>query len=371
MLGRRYSEVIQITNGGSAPALGNKLQYRIPRRSNLRLETIVLHANLSVTATTRPDYSATFSKNGLEGIFDEVRLKVSDAGGSGRAAVKAPSAFLTHWNRDRVGRAGRYTQKAIGNSATFPTTGTYDIMVPVHIFPPNINSAIANRFSLPLSDRIGEKGDIKGVDDDPILEIDIASALTSIGILTGACTFNYLLARLEMREISPALPYIPTQLDYGLQNAFTAVQETAIDIPTGGHLMAIGVEEFSTSSTKRTDALDTTAATLGFWKLRYGRTELQTWSTKQMKEWNGGWIQEYPDGTTGFTADKNAQYFHVLDLLHDVQVGEAISGNSCLNLYTENKGDSAKLIATRPNTNTQVGLGFYKMFGPIEALNAA
>jgi len=367
MLGRRFSEVLDITNAGSQLATGNKVQIRIPRRSNLRLETILLHANVTVTATTK-----TAARNSLDGLFDEVRLKVSDYAGAGRYVVKAPSAAILNWAKDRVGRLDRFTQKAVGVSdgSTWPVTGTYDIIIPIHLFPQNINSVMANRFSIPMSDRIGDKMDVKGIDDDLILELDVHSAITNIGLSAGSCVFNYCKAQLNMREMAPNVPYVAQQLDYGLITAFTSTAETPIDIASGGFLLALGIDEF-TSATARGDALDTTAASLGFWKLKYGRTDLQTWLSKQMLAWNEGYIQSYPDGTTGFTVDRNAKTFHVQDLLHDIQQGDAYSGASCLNLYTENKGDTVKLVATRPVSGSQIGLLTWKLFGPIEALNNA
>lgn len=369
MLGRRVLEVIDITNGGAQIATGNRgIQARLTRRSNLRLETAILHVNFDLTATTR-----TAARNSLDGFFDEVRVKVSDAGGAGRFAIKAPSAALINWNRDRIGRAGRFTQNCLGRAdgSTWPVTKTgYDLFVPLHFYPQNLNSVIANRFSLPLTDRIGANGDVKGIDDDVLFEFDVHSSLANIGLSAGSVTVRYCKLECYMREVAGTVPYVPTQLDYAVQNAFTSNSETTIDVPSGGYLMAYGVDEFS-SATARGDALDTTPATLGFWKLRYGRTELQTYTTKQLLEWNEGWIQAYPDGVAGFTVERNSFGFHVNDLLHDVQIGDAWSGNSCLNLYTENKGDSAKLVATRPVTNSQIGTLWYKMFGPITALDAA
>lgn len=365
-LARLVTKTYEILNSGVQPALGNKVSLRIPRQSNLRIESIMVHARVSVTGTT---FAA--ARNGMEAMFDEVRLMVSDSAGSNRPIIKAPSAFLTHWSKDREGRHGRFTQQAIGRSAAFPATGTYDFFLPLYIVPPNLNTAIGMAFALPISDRIGEKMDILGVGDDPRLELDIASAFTGFGIATGAFTFTMLRATVYMRELAPKVPYVPTSLEYALQTAFASTAEAEILIPSSGQLLALGIEEFPTATT-RGDALDTTPASLGLWKLRYGRTEIAEWYSQVEIERNGRFSQDYPNANTAaFGFDKNVTGFHVKDFLHDTNQGEAVSGASTFNLYTENRGDNLRLVATRPVTNAIIGLATHKMFAPVGVLDLA
>lgn len=313
-------------------------QLRIERQDR-RLEKIVL--NITGTLATPTTAAA---RDALEGILKDIRLKVNDAAGSDRLALKANSTTLINRARFLNGDIDRYTRTYYGTKAA----GAFEINVPIYFRHPLLTEAVGHKTSLAL--------DARFMGADPILEIDLAD-FNSIGLTVGTSTFLpgglTILAAMHYRQVPSDVPYIPTQFFTNEIWGNTAAGEQYWTFPEDGHLAGFMMEEF-TSSTARGAALSNTGVR-GEWQFQYNGTERQSWTTKLQEADNDCWAR---NGVTSVVS--NPSFTTDIDFLHDTEQGEAMSPGSTYNMYIANAGQRARLYTNNLVASASVKVSTYK-----------
>lgn len=306
----------------------------IPRQSR-RLRMVMLHCNVTIASNTTP---AT-ARDGLENIFQDIKLVVSDKAGSTRTCRKFNSASAIAWHRRMVGRIGRYTQAAFSKEAN----GTYDLFVPIHISDPTLGETASVRTSLPLWSGSGT-GD--GVGEDVRLEIALNSEANIGAEAAATVTINYLKAFLHFIEGADTVAYVPTETITNVKEWGASGGELSFEFPEKGWLASVLCEGF-TSSTARGDIQSSGE---GLWQLYYGRSQRMVFSTKMAQELDGNWTAEYPTDESS-VADVNDNSVFMLDLVSSSYGPQAIAPGALPNLYLGNNGDRAYLKATLVSAN--------------------
>jgi hypothetical protein len=311
---------------GTVATGASKVLYRIPRRSNRRLEKIELHANVTVGGTG----GAGTASNRLEGLMSEIRFSASDVGASTRQVFKQSSATLLAWHYKHARQSSRYNQTAYGVSAL----GTYDVFVPLHFAHPSSPSPGAWQQTMPLwaQDSTGV-----GLGADPELEIDFSAINdANLGLAAGTTlTYNRFRVVLYMRDIGPGmLPYVPmvletTQFDTGA----TGGAGVRFTYPKDGWLTSTMLENFSTPATGiRGSVLSSAADT---WRWSYKGLDLdETYPALMVHDDDLDTIQ----GTTAST-NNVPDTIYTRNFWHDRPHAEARRLNSVPNLYEANGGD--------------------------------
>lgn len=350
MLYPETEELKQITFNGANPALGNQnVQLRIPRQSRW-LSDILIHVNYTLGGS----FIATPNRDYVEGLFSEVRVRVSDKAGPNRLAVKSPSTSLIAWHNATHPALDRYTQRIVRNSAAV-TTGTYDLFIPVHIRHPQVGEPIGVRTCIPLFSDANT-----GVSDDVILEIDMA-ALAALNIGTSATlTVNRMTAKLIYVNAPQSITYIPQELVSDIPS-ISAATASGYDIPRQGLLSSILLEEFTdTALTVRGAALSSNNGSQNY-SLRYARTIIKEFYGLELTA-RGDWFS-VPKPDAGSTQVAGQQPFvSFLDLLNPRPNDSAFSGNSMLSLYGDQQGDLARLEWTGLAENGRLRLLRHKFF---------
>ncbi|KAB2669826.1 MAG: hypothetical protein DVB31_05410 [Verrucomicrobia bacterium] len=324
-----------VINSVGSLTVGNPIRLVIPRQPR-RLERLSVHINATIAAPT-----STASYNALEGLIKEARLIVSDSAGQNRTMIKAGGPTLLSWHRRNVGQLGRFTQASFGSK----TAATYDLFIPIHLRHPALSEIIGHRTSLPL--------DSAFIAADPILELDFGT-WADCGLSAGNITINSAKVNLIYREVPSSIQYIPTEF---ISNDITWPSgggKGTYDLPSNGYLGGALLENF-TSATARGDAL----ASTGSWKFRYGRSEVLDLYEKLIQEEDGWWIGDYPNDVAAVSVKNDLSQFYV-DFLHDTPLGEAVSGGSMPNLYSDNSGDRIQLEGTNLNASALSKVSLYK-----------
>jgi hypothetical protein len=327
-------EIRLITNAGSALVVSatpsTNVQFRIPRQTRW-LEQIVLHANVTIGGTPSP----TANRDYLEGLFSEIRLRVSDKAGSNRFVIKAPSATLLAFHRSKAARLDRFTKR---NIRAGTAAGTYDLFFPINLRHPSLNEPIGNRTCLPLFSRLANGN---GLDDDAILELD-CNTLANLNLAgTGTVTVNSVRAKLVYRNAPLSLDYLPQEL---VSNIPTVPGTTSAswDVPKSGFLSGMLIEEFTDTALAVRASFLPNVTGADFFRLKYGRNVFKEFYPQELQARNDYWNESLPfNGTTEVTGQTPA--ITDLDFLHDTPTGDAVRGDSMLNLYSENQGDLASL----------------------------
>lgn len=330
----------------SGAAIGNlsttsivPCQLKIERQAR-RLEKVRFVCNVTIAGPT-----GTAGRDALEGLFRELRVRVSDAAGTDRIHTKANSATLINRRRILNGNLDRYTQQAYGQKAA----GTYSMEVVVYFRHPLLTETIGHRTSLPL--------DSAFLGNDVIFEIDLGT-LGDIGLSAGTVTVNYIKAVPYFREVTSDVVYIPTQLFTNEVWGNTAAGEQSWTFPEDGILAGFQIEEF-TSATVRGAALST-AGTFGEFQFQYNGTERESWFTIEAEMENECWVRNYGNADAGTLDASNPAFLSDVDFLHDTEQGEALSPGSCYNLYIANAGQRARLIGTNVVANSSLKVTTYK-----------
>lgn len=346
-------EIRQITFNGAAPALGNTaVQLRIPRQSRW-LSQILIHVNFTLGGTL----SATANRDYADGIFTEVRLRVSDKAGPNRFLVKSPSTSLLAWHQQMHPSLDRFSSQIIRNSAAV-AAGTYDLVVPVNIRHPQVGEPIGVRTCLPLfSSSTGT-----GVADDVILELDLAATAAALNLgASASLTINRVTAKLIYVNAPDSIFYIPQELVSYLP-AVTAATAGSFDIPRQGFLSSVLIEEFSdTAYAVRANFLPSNTGA-DFYSLKYARTTLKDFYLRELQA--RGDYYSVPKPAAGST-EVAGQYPFVglIDLLTPRPNDAAVVGDSMLSLYGDQQGDLASLAwSAAASSNARVRLLAHKFF---------
>lgn len=351
MLYPETEELKQITFNGANPALGNQnVQLRIPRQSRW-LSDIVIHVNYTLGGTL----SATANRDYVEGLFSEVRVRVSDKAGPNRLAVKAPSTSLIAWHNATHPALDRYTQRIVRNSAGV-AAGTYDLFVPVHIRHPQVGEPIGVRTCIPLFSDPNT-----GVSDDVILEIDMA-ALAALNIGGSATvTINRMTAKLIYVNAPQSITYIPQELVSDIPS-ISAATASGYDIPRQGLLSSILIEEFTdTALAVRGAALSSNNGSQNY-TLRYARTVIKEFYGLELTA-RGDWFSVPKPDNGGTEVAGQQPFVSFQDLLNPRPNDSAFSGNSMLSLYGDQQGDLARLEWTAlASANARLRLLRHKFF---------
>jgi hypothetical protein len=326
-------EVKQITFNGANPTLGNQnVQFRIQRQSRW-LSDIIIHVNYTLGGTL----SATANRDYVEGIFNEVRLRVSDKAGPNRLAIKAPSTSLIAWHNATHPANDRFSQRIIRNSAAV-AAGTYDLFVPVHLRHPAIGEPIGVRTCLPLfSSSTGT-----GVADDVILELDLAATATALNLGASATlTINRITAKLIYVNAPDTIIYVPQELVSQLPTV-TAATAGGYDIARNGYLSSMLLEEFTDTAYAVRGSFLPSVTGADYFTLKYGRTGFKDFYPRELMV-RGDWfsVPKPDNGTTEVVGQ--TPFVSFLDLLNPRPNDDAFSGNSMLSLYGDQQGDLARL----------------------------
>jgi hypothetical protein len=368
---KRVTEIKPLLNANATPAWGN-LNFealRIPRQSR-RLETIYLHFNVTTGGTSGANSTSISDK--LEGLVQGIRLRVSDVAGSNRLLVSTNGPSCLLWHRKMNQRLGRNTQGAFGATTT-ATAATYDLVYPIHIRHPLINEPIGNRLSLPL--------DARFLGEDPKLELDMADAEGLIGCTNrgGSFAINAARAKLVYREVPDNIIYVPQELYTQKVDGPTAAGAWQWDFPKQGWLASFMVEGYTTKWTVRADALSA-GKTADYYFLKYGRSELLHLTNLFDQEENDYWQNDLAAGNDAAnqaliaagTVTRNDMACFMQDFLHDRTHDDALSPGTCINLYSDNTGDSLRLQATSLAANSGLKVTTHKFFIPsLDALVGA
>lgn len=326
------SEIITNTSSGTVAAGATKVLYRIPRRSNRRLEKIEIHANITLGA----GMAAGTATNRLEGFLSEVRFSASDIGTASRQIFKQGSATLLAWHYKHARQSCRYNATSYRAAAA----GTYDILVPLHLSHPASPSPQAFLMSLPMwaQDATGV-----GLGADPELELDFAALNdANLGLTGGTYAINFVRILLYFRDIpSGALPYVPTvlqstQFDTGTAGG-TGIRFT---YAKDGFLTSSLLENFSTPATGVRGSVLTAAA--DYWKWRYKGGDLDERTPVQLVH------EDDLDTVQGAISAANnvPDTIYSRNFWHDSPHREARRLNSCPNLYDSNGGDLLTIEGT-------------------------
>lgn len=306
----------------------------IPRQSR-RLKTLFLHANCTIASNASPPAA----RDGLENIFQDLRLVVSDKAGSTRTARKFNSATAIAWHRRVVGRSGRFTQAAFSKEAN----GTYDLIVPIHISDPSLGETAAVRTSLPLWS--GASG-ADGVGEDVRLELALNNEASVGAEAAATVTINYLHAMQVFIEAAEQVSYVPTETLTNSREWGSAGGELQYEFPEKGWLASVLHEGF-TSSTARGDVQSSGQA---FWQLFYGRSQRMVFTTKLAQELDGYWMNEYPNDESTVN-DVNDIGVWMLDLVNSSYGPQSLGAGALPNLYLSNNGDRAYIKGTSISAN--------------------
>jgi len=342
-----------LTVAGAVPSIGGQpCRVTIPRQSR-RLQKIRIHFRVSVT--TALTGGADFGL-GLGALINTLSLTVSDAAGSNRRFLDTRGTTLQVLMRRWEQTTDRFT--ALAANVSNLAVGTYDIFWTVPVRYPLLDDPIGYRTSMPLDENYANS--------DPVLDITTAAALSDTGYTGGALSISYARVTYYYDEINDAallkagkpLAYIPQEiktLDMD-PNALTW------SIERGGWLAGILWEEFSdTARTLRGSALLTPQN--DYYTLRYGRRDLRQWYTEEAVADDDNWIVSPPqvNNTHYPGVDWCCSY---VDLIAPRTQGSVFAGNSALNLYTDNAGDSAQIVATALATNGRIRLTTHKFLAP-------
>jgi len=327
-----------LTNPSSGTvALGNsKVLYRIPRRSNRRLEKIELRFNVTLGA----GMGAGTATNRLEGMLAEVRFSAQDMGTSARQVFRQSSATLLAWHYKHGRQSSRYNATSYRQAAA----GTYDVIVPLHFAHPASPAPAAWMQTLPLwaTDQTGV-----GLGSDPELEIDFAALNdANLGLTGGTFAINRTQVVLYMRDIGPGMaPYVPfvletTQFDTGSTGG-TGVKFT---YPKDGWLTSTMLENFSTPATGVRGSV-LTAAT-DFWRWRYRGLDFDETDPVMMVHDDDLDTIQHPADVAALAAHNVPDTIYTRNFWHDSPHREARRLNSVPNLYEQNGGDLLSLEPT-------------------------
>lgn len=349
------------TDAGVVPGLNKtKVRLVIPRQSR-RLQKIRIHARLNLTTATTIATAGT-SPVGLAGIWKNVKLLVSDAAGSNRAAIDTNSATLHVLNRKWEQSIGRFTAAAV--APTHIICSQVDVFTTIPIRYPLLDDPIGYRTSMPMDENYAQA--------DPVLELTPAAALTDLGFNAGAAAADFTICRatLYWDEINDAamlkagkpMAYVPQEfatrdLDVNAMNNWS--------IDRGGWLSGVLVEEFQDTARQfRGTALNTVAS--DNYNIKYGRSDLRQWYTNEGIEDDDSWsvspaITPVAANQQGLGGDHGAV---MVDFLAQRSQGSIYSGASMLNLYTDNAGDSANLSATAMAANGRLRVSTHKFMTP-------
>lgn len=310
-------------------------QLRLERQDR-RLEKIVLNITGTLAAP-----AAFTARDALEGFLKDVRLRVNDAAGSDRLALKANSTTLINRGRFLNGDIDRWTKTYYGTKAA----STFELNVPIYFRHPLLTEAVGHKTSLAL--------DARFQGSDPILEIDVAD-MNSIGLTTGSLFSNVtILAAMHYRQVPSDVPYVPTQFFTNEIWGNTAAGEQSWTFPEDGHLAGFMMEEF-TSATARGAALSNTGVR-GEWQFQYNGTERQSWTTKLLEADNDCWTRNAPSSPV-----YNPNFCTDIDFLHDTEQGEAMSPGSTYNMYIANAGQRARLYTNNLVASASVKVSTFK-----------
>lgn len=343
---------IRQTTGAAIGAMGSSVipcRLELDRFGGRRVEKIELHVNITTTGTI----TTAAGKDGLEGIFREVRVRVSDAAGSERFAIKANSTSLLNRCRFLNGDLDRHTKAAWGMQAT---AGTYDLVIPVYFRNPLLSEFVGPKFALPL--------DPAFVTGNPVVEIDVGT-LNDVGIAstTGAFTINYIRSSIEYVDGVPSdgsVPYIPTQfVSYDIWNSGAPSGEQEWSLPEDGQLAAIQVEEFSAAST-RGYALSQSGL-FGLWQFAYNGTVRRQGYSKLLEAMNDRWMKTVRQGDSGTVDAANPVATWEWDFFNDSDQGSAGSPGSTYSLYIAASGQRGKLRTTNLAANGWARVSTYKL----------
>lgn len=332
---------LRLTSGGTIQPLTSSVQnaqLKIERRSE-RLEKIVFHVRFDLAGIT-----ATAARDKLEGFFKDVRLKLNDAAGNDRLAIKANSSTLINRHRFLMGDLDRYTKRYYGTNAN--GTGI-EFFVPIYFRHPLFSETVGHRTSLALDSRFQGS--------DPTLEVDIAS-LADVGLSAGTFSNITVRAAMHYRIVDPAVAYIPTQFTSNEIWGTGFSGEQSWTFPEDGHLAGFMIEEF-TSSTARGAALST-SGTFGEYQFLYNNTERQSWYTRMLEADNECWVTNAPDA--GSPPAYNPSFSTDIDFLHDTEQGEALSPGSTYDMYVANSGQRARLYTNNLVNGASVKVSTYK-----------
>lgn len=340
---------VRQTSGAVVGNLGTSIipcRLELDRFAGRRLEKIELHINVTTSGLT-----TSAGKDGLEGFVREARVRVSDAAGSERLAVKANSTSLLNRARFLNGDLDRHNKASWGMQGT---AGTYNIIIPIYFRNPLLSELVGPKFSLPL--------DPAFVTSNPVLEVDVGT-LADIGLSAGTVTVNYMRANLEYADGIPSdgsVPYIPTQfVSYDIWNSGAPSGDQEWSLPEDGQLASIQVEEFSAAST-RGGALSTSGV-FGLWQFMYNGTVRRDGYTTLIEAMNDRWMKTVRQGDSGTVDNANPTATWEWDFFNDGDQGQAGSPGSTYSLYIAASGQRAKFRCTNLAANGWVRLSTYKL----------
>jgi len=343
-----------LTVAGAVPAIGGQpCRLVIPRQSR-RLQKIRVHFRFSIT-TALTGGSPIIP--GLSGLINTVSLTVSDAAGSNRRFLDMRGSTLQVLMRRWEQTADRYSQLSCNPNLT--TVGSYDIFWTIPVRYPIIDDPIGYRTSMPLDENFANA--------DPVLEITTPALITEMGYTGGALSVTFARVTFYFDEINDAallkagkpLAYIPQEI----KTLDLDPNANTWNLERGGWLAGILIEEFTnTARTNRGSAL--AGAQSDYYTLRYGRRDLRQWYTEEGVADDDNWVVSPPmaTGTAYYSGPDFA--CHLVDLLAPRTQGGIFSGVSALNLYTDNAGDSAQIVATALSANGRIRLTTHKFLAP-------
>jgi|GEM_PF-4922118 len=351
----RFTKLYRVTSAsGGVPSLGNKnIALRIPRQRG-RLEKLEVITKINqATSSLAGDTSTNLTA--LD-IFDEVRLRVSDAHASNRLLVQCPGSSLAMWQRYTVGQLNRHAQYL----ATKPdlAAGTYYVTHTIPVMDPLMSELVGIKTALPMQDNLG-------TGEDPTLELDLAAAVANFGYVAGGTTtLAGIRVRAYFRDVPDDVPYIPTELK---TNLVTWSQwPDGWELPGTGFLARLLNEGWSVNPLTVTNAarIDVLALSSGsapagtaedtpYWQILVGKTSVDEFDQPTADCDDDEWVHTAdiaraiapsPGASTENTG-YNERGVWLKDLLHVGALGEAMSPATMLqgNLWTSNRGDVMKV----------------------------
>jgi hypothetical protein len=340
-----------LTVAGAVPSIGGQpCRVVIPRQSR-RLQKIRVHFRFNITTTLS---GATTYVLGLSGLINTVTLTVSDAAGSNRRMIDTRGTTLQVLMKRWEQTLDRYTQN--NANPNLSSGSNLDIFWTIPIRYPILDDPIGYRTSMPLDENFANA--------DPVLEITTPAQITDLGYGGGAVSITFARVTFYYDEINDAallkagkpLAYIPQEI----KTLDLDPNANTWNLERGGWLAGVLVEEFTnTARNNRGSAL--ASAQNDYYTLRYGRRDLRQWYTDEAVADDDNWVVSPAYGTTYSGPDLACSY---IDLLAPRTQGSVFAGNSALNLYTDNAGDSAQIVATALSANGRLRLTTHKFLAP-------